>query len=299
MTMTRNVLGTAFAWLGAASAALAGPVNPAGIAYGRDTSNVSRYGQPTGLLVSGFCNSDASDFQNARAAGAEVLQFIDPVSVPESGGSTLCPQERDWYQGDPRTVALWPWPHYGARESAPGHRLADLRAGSAWANSIVVYVSQLMQQNKVDGIFLDMLGARLPGMGDWNSWSRGEQDAYTLGAVDLVRRLDAARRAINPRFIIMSNNMWDRGDSLGLPGEAYVDGVCIEHHPASEQWSVNYAGRSFSDLGHRRVLVIARGTQDALAWAQVPGVTHVSDQWASQYGHPNPPILPFVPLHDR
>lgn len=299
MRTTRSVVGFAFAMLGAGSVALAGPANPGGIAYGRDTSNVSSYGHPTGLVVSGFCNSDAAEFQNVRSGGGEVLQFLDPVDVPEAGGSQLCPFERNWYEGDPAAVPLWPFPSYGARQSAPGHRLADLTVGSAWVNSIVVYVSQLMQQNKVDGIFLDMLGARLPGMANWDSWSQREKDAYTRGAVDLVRRLDAARRAINPRFIIMSNNMWDRGDALGLPGEAYVDGVCIEHHPASEQWSVNYAGRKFSDLGHRRVLAIGRGTQDALAWSRVPGVTHVSDQWAAQYGHPNPPLLPFVRLKDR
>lgn len=299
MARKETLIGLAFAALGISTAALASQANPGGIAYDSNISRVSLYDHPTGLLVAALCNSDAPQFQIARASGTEVLQYLPALEVPDGTASQLCPAERNWYQGDPRTVALWPYPSYGARVSGPGHHLADVRAGSAWANSIVVYVSQLMRANKVDGIFLDGVGARFWNVGYWNTWSKSEQDAYTQGAIDLVRRLDAARRAINPRFIIMTNNMWDRGDALGFQGEAYVDGVCIEHHPATDPWSVNYANHAFSNLGHRRVLAIGRSTEDARAWAQVPGVTHVSDQSSSQYGQPNPPLVPFHVLTDR
>jgi hypothetical protein len=164
---------------------------------------------------------------------------------------------------------------------------------------MVVYVSQMMRQNKFDGVFIDGLGARLWTAVNWDSWPQWEKDAYTKGAIDLVRRLDAARRAINPRFIIITNGLWDRGDALGFQGEQYIDGVSLEHHPSTDPWSVKYAGHAFSNLGHRRVLAIGRGTADARAWAQVPGVTHVTDQTTPQYVHPNPPVVPFHTLTDR
>ena len=58
-----------------------------------------------------------------------------------------------------------------------------------------------------------------------------ERNAWTDGAVDLVRRIDAKRRAINPNFIIVNNNIWARSDgsTRGLAAEKYVDGVSLEH----------------------------------------------------------------------
>ncbi|MET0163967.1 MAG: hypothetical protein ABW318_03055, partial [Vicinamibacterales bacterium] len=99
----------------------------------------------------------------------------------------------------------------------------------------------------------------------------------------------------NPKFIIMNNNVWDRGDTRGLPGEQYVDGVSIEHPKLGAQpWHKNYAQKAFSDLGHRRVLVVARTTADARLWSGVPGVSHVSDQ--IYYGNPTSPPVGFTPL---
>jgi hypothetical protein len=117
--------------------------------------------------------------------------------------------------------------------------------------------------------------------------------------VDLVRRLDESRRRINPRFIIVNNNTWDRGnaDPRGLAGEPYVDGVVLEHHAATETFNTAYAGHAFGNLGHRRVLIIAQSTADAQAWQSVPGVTHISDQ--SYYGYPTPPPVGFERLTDR
>jgi hypothetical protein len=94
----------------------------------------------------------------------------------------------------------------------------------------------------------------------------------------------------------VNNSLWDRGDPAGFEGEKYVDGVVLEHPPLND-YHRRYAGRRFGDLGHRRVLVIARSADDARAWAHVPGVTHVTDE--RNYGHPDAPLVPFTPLTDR
>lgn len=200
--------------------------------------------------------------------------------------------------GDVNRVPLWPYPTYGQRVNWPRTHLTDIRVGSTWVNHVVAYIENLMREDRVDGVFLDVVGARLhSSLADWNSWPQWEKDAWTTGNVDLVRRLDAIRRAINPRFIVVTNNTWDTNGSVGLPAEQYIDGVCLEHHPSSGEYARQDAGRPYGNLGHRRVLIIAQSTADAQAWAQVQGVTHVSDQ--QSYGTPTPPPIGFNPLSDR
>jgi endo-alpha-1,4-polygalactosaminidase (GH114 family) len=156
---------------------------------------------------------------------------------------------------------------------------------------VVDYVAQLMREGKVDGVFLDNTSAKLWGnLSKWSTWEQSERDAWTAGSIDLVRRLDEKRRKINPRFLIVTNGFWDRGDKMGFAGEQYVDGVMLEHSRFDE-WHKRYAARNFSNLGHRRVLVIARDAEDAQLWARWPGVTHVSDQ--DKYDSPNKPPVPF------
>lgn len=130
----------------------------------------------------------------------------------------------------------------------------------------------------------------------WSDWPQAERDEYTRGNIDLVRRIDQKRRAIDPDFIVVNNSLWDRGDAVGFEGEKYVDGVVLEH-PALNDYHRRYAGRPFGDLRHRRVLVIARSTEDARAWAHVPGVTNVTDE--RTYAHPGEPLVPFTAVTDR
>jgi hypothetical protein len=116
-----------------------------------------------------------------------------------------------------------------------------------------------------------------------------------------VRRLDAKRRAINPNFIIVNNNIWaiTGGSTRGLPGEKYVDGVSIEHPVGVNSYHLAYAKKPFSNLGHRRVLIIARNTTEAKQWSATGVVTHVSPQTSSQYGYPTYPVVSFKALYDR
>jgi hypothetical protein len=271
--------------------------NPLGVAY-KDTTNVSSYGQPTGMLIAGRCNRNDPAFEQARRGGAEVLLYIIATARPDT---RVCALDNELYLNDVDRVPLWPYPKTGHRVSYPKTHITDMRPGSPWILHVVDYVEQLMRDGKFDGVFLDVTNARLRGkLAQWDSWPQEEKDIWTDGNVDLVRRLDERRRAINPNFIIVSNGYWDRGDDRGLPGERYVDGIMLEHPKTGARQAIENAGKPFSDLGHRRVLVIARDAESAQAWAKVRGVTHVAVQdGAGQYAHPNPPAVPFEPLHDR
>lgn len=276
-----------------AEAANTYPTNPLGFAYGGVQNVENWYGHPTGMVITGRCNRYAAEFANARANGAEILAYID---VPERPDSLACSIESGLY-GDPATTPLWPYPTYGTRTNWPNTHLTDMRVGSVWVNSVVKYIENLMVEDKVDGVFLDVVGARLwSSRAAWDSWPQWEKDAWTAGNIDLVRRLDASRRALNPRFIIVNNNVWDVVGTAGRDAEPYVDGICLEHHSLTP-YHTQVAGRPYSNLGHRRVLIIANSTADAKAWADVQGVTHVSDQ--QTYQQVTTPPIGFNRLTDR
>ena len=268
-------------------------VNPLGLFFNDSFVRFEDYEKPTALLVTGNCNRYDERFQQARAAGAEVLVYINPTAVYDT-----LPCRTDWglYGKDRDQVPLWPFPSYGVRSSWKNTRMTDIRAGSPWSDHVVEYVEHLMREGKFDGVFLDVVGARIwSDTTSWKSWPKQEQDEYTRGNVDLVRRIDEKRREIDPDFIVVNNGYWNRGDERGFAGEKYVDGIVLEH-PTFTELHRQYAQRKYSDLGHRRVLVIAR-EGDALKWARVPGVTNVSDQ--KSYGHPNAPVVQFNPRSDR
>lgn len=271
--------------------------NPLGIAF-KDTTNVSLYAQPGGMIIAGRCNRNDPAFAQARQRGAEVLLYISATARPDT---RVCALDNELYMNDPTRVPLWPYPREGERVSYPKTHMTDMRPGSPWILHVVDYIEQLMRDGKVDGVFLDALGARpWDKLADWDSWPQQEKDTWTDGAVDLVRRLDERRRAIDPNFIIVSNGFWDRGDARGESGERYVDGIMLEHPKVGSKWHEKQAGKPFSDLGHRRVLVVASGPDAAQAWAKVKGVTHVSSQvGAGEYKHPTEPPVSFEALHDR
>ncbi|WP_129775731.1 hypothetical protein [Peristeroidobacter soli] len=275
----------------------AGAANPLGIAF-KDTTNVALYGQPGGMLIAGRCNRNDPAFADARHKGAEVLLYIAPAERPDT---RVCALDNEFYMNELSRVPLWPYPHEGERVSYPKTHMTDMRPGSPWILHVVDYVTQLMRDGKVDGVFLDALGARpWNKQAMWELWPQKEKDEWTDGAIDLVRRLDEKRRAINPDFLIVSNGPWDRGDSRGQAGERYVDGIMLEHPKLGSKWHEKQAGESFGDLGHRRVLVVASGPDDARAWAKVKGVTHVCSQVGKgEYVHPTEPAVAFEPLHDR
>ena len=277
-----------------AGAALA--ANPMGLAY-KSTTNVTLYAKPTGFMITGRCNRNDAVFQKVRQGGGEVLFYISPVAVPDN---ETCAADQEYYMGDSGKVPLWPWPSYGQRIMRPGNHMTDIRKGSVWSNHIVNYVTNIMKGGKFDGVFLDTCGGRpWPSYTNWSSWSASEKDAWTDGCVDLVRRLDAKRRAINPKFIIVNNNTWDRSDksTRGYAAHQYLDGIGLEHPAGLTLYYKNYVAKTFNNLGHRRVFVIARDAAEARAWAPVKGVTHVSSQ--ATYAYPTVPPISFTRLTDR
>src|SRR3954469_7489058 len=233
--------------------------NPLGLYFDNSFTNIEDYYHPGALLVTGNCNRYDEHFEKARAAGAEVIAYLDPIEVYDH---LPCKLNAGFYGGN--NPPLWPFPQYGVRVNWHKSRMTDMRAGSQWADHVVDYVTGLMREGKVDGVFLDCVGARLwSDLAQWKTWDKSEQDAWTQGNVDLARRVDEKRRQINPKFIIVGNNVWDRGggDRTGVEGDNYVDGMILEHPPLNG-YHRSYAGRSFADLGHRRVLVTVRSEAD-------------------------------------
>ena len=284
-----SVAATVF--VGAAQAA-----NPMGLAY-KETNNVLLYAKPTGIMVAGRCNRNDAVFQKVRQGGGEVLFYISPVAVPDT---QTCAPDQEYYMGDAGRVPLWPYPTYGQRIMRPGNHMTDIRKGSKWSNWIVSYVEKKMRERKFDGVFIDTCGGRpWPSYTNWSNWPLAEKNAWTDGCVDLVRRLDAKRRAINPNFIIVNNNTWDRSDksTRGYAAHPYIDGLGLEHPAGLTLYYKNYAARAFSNLGHRRFFVIADDATEARAWSLVKGVTHVSSQ--KNYAYPTVPPITFKALTDR
>jgi len=268
--------------------------NPLAFYWGKDLDNIDAYSQPGALIVAGNCNRYDPKFAAARKAGAEVLAYLNPIEVYDR---IPCELNEGFYNGGGDRVPLWPFPQPGMRINWPKTHMTDIRAGSDWSNSVVEYVVNLIREGKVDGVFLDNIGARMwSKSADWRSWPKQEQDAWTEGNIDLVRRIDKARREINPNFIVVTNNVWHRDDQMGFAGEQYVDGVVLERS-AMNDWHTKYAGKPFSNLGHRRVLVVSRTKAEVEGWARVPGVTHVSFQ--PFYGFTAKPLLPFRAMNDR
>jgi len=278
-----------------AQSANAATANPLGLYFDNSFTNIEDYYRPGALLVTGNCNRYDEHFTKAREAGAEVIAYFNPIEVYDR---LPCKLNAEFYMGDRERVPLWPFPAPGVRVNWPKTHMVDLRAGSVWSNHMVDYISQLMREGKVDGVFLDNIGARMWDAAKWKEWPREEQDAWMEGNIDFVRRLDAARKEINPDFIIVTNNVWDLSnhDKRGFEGEKYVDGVMLEHAKLNK-FHEEYAGHRFGDGRHRRLLVMANSEEDAKAWAEIPGVTHVGFQ--KHYDHPGKPLVPFRRLHDR
>lgn len=253
--------------------------NPMGLSY-TSVANLSQYYFPGALIITGPDNRYDPAFQAARKAGAEVLAYLDFIERPDS---SLGPISNGFYMGNPAVVPLWPLysPNTIQRVNFANNHMTDITPGSAWIVSSLAYSANLMREGLVDGIFMDVTGDRLySALADWADWSTAEQNDWTDFNVSLVSNLDALRRAINPGFIIINNNVWNgRGDGRGTPAEQYVDGICLEHHPSTSLANTAYAQHAYSNLGHRRMVSIATTTAgEVTAWASVQGITHVSNQ---------------------
>ena len=278
--------------------------NPLGIAF-KTSTNVELYAKPTAMVIAGRCgtHSTSAEMQAVRAGGGEVLQYIIPSEVPDNLHYCSLGRDQLYYTSYGKTVPLWPWKAADGsdRRKWPGAKMTDMRPGSAWINHTVAYIEGLMRSGKVDGVFLDTVGARTyAALAKWESWSSKEKDAYTLGNLELVKRLDELRDRINPGFILVNNSVWHRADAVELSaqGEKYVNGVSLEHHASTSTWHQAYAAKTFGVPGKRRVLIIANSQDEARKWAKLPGVTHVSGQTTPEYTNPLVPAVESTHLAD-
>jgi hypothetical protein len=275
---------------------------PLGICYD-SVKNVELYHGRNAMLIAGReddCIAHLKAYQDARAKGCEVLQYIVPADCPDKVSSTF---DKEYYGTDTSKVPKWPFPTKWSKW--PGTTLTDISPGSAWIIRTVTYCEGILRSKTVDGLFLDTVGAmpwvKIDQNGKtvrmWDLWTPQERDVYTAGNVDLVRRLRALVDSINPSLLLISNSTWarDDGDKAGLEGEKYVNGVCLEHHKSTSAWHRNYIAKPFGS-SVRRALVIANSVEEAQAWAEVPGVTHVSSQaTGSEYAFPPVPPVPLLP----
>lgn len=274
-------------------------VNPAGIFY-VSTVGIEAYSFPGCLIVASFYTVGKPEVQAARKAGAIVLLYVDFVEIVQKPTDSL--MAAFYKDANP-----WPTLVNGMlRVNWPGTVLADITVGSKWAQAAVVQIKKwILTQvisgsvSQFDGLFMDVAGGRLysvstatePGA-DWDTtWTQPERDAWTAGCVDIVKQLDIFRRAINPRFILVNNNVWTGNGPLGEQGENNVNGVCLENHlPDPASATGLYASRKFSGMWPRIVMSISRPptytVADAQKWAQISGITHVVFQ--SNYTGPVP-----------
>jgi hypothetical protein len=261
-------------------------VNPFCMAYDEDT-NIEMYSQPGALIVCGRKEAvfhTAPIMQAARAAGAKLLQYIVPADWQLKLNNAF---DRDYYGKFTDSRRLWP---YATRSKWEGTTLSDMRPGSAWLDYTVAYMVKMYKEGRIDGWFLDTVGARTYAKTTkWEDWSLEEKDQYMLGNIELVARL----HDLLPReAILINNSVWHREDTpkAAALGGQYVNGSCLEHHSATSKWHRDYAARTFG-RSPRYMLAISNGEADAVAWSKVPGITHVSAQ--ETYEEALVPPFPF------
>jgi hypothetical protein len=267
-------------------------MNPLGMSYS-SVEGVIAYAGYTGMLVTGRENRYHEAFQEARKFGAEIIGYLNPTDVSLR---ILGPLDAKTYA----KMQTWPYPTPGERKNyydpfiRKYYPLADMRAGSDSIKYFVDLVAELMMERRIDGVLLDVVGehAWTKSFGwdgvNWN-WPQWEKDEWAYGNVDLVHRIDIARRQLNPEFIIINNNSW--GDSWARAGEQFVNGRMIEHHPATSQYQVNMSKRAYGNPEKRRVLVLAKPDQVDGWLAITDGPTHIA---RSQPAGQTPYIPPYA-----
>ena len=214
-----------------------------------------------------------------QAGGGEVYQYVDVIDGWWTS-YTATGDQAALYGGSQQNPD-WLWSP--RRSNWPNTYMTDMRPGSPWILHAVEHIKQWFPTTHAKGLFLDVVGERL-WTSSWNAMSASEKSAWAAGNRDFVHRL---RVALGPNVILVANNSWPTGNPE-------LNGITVEHHPYSSVtfWS-EQLGRS-DWFAPTRNMVIANSTSEALAWAKVPGVTHVSAQ--ATYGGPAAPMLPFSAL---
>lgn len=268
------------------------PVNSLGLAY-INTTGVEAYAHPGMAVITGRGNRYDSAFQNVIDNGGEAYAYINFCEVPLPANQTS-DVDKQFYAN----AKQWPYPDStGAlRVSSTGNMLADVRINSDWSKQVVQLHYDLMMENDFSGALEDIAGDRLwSAPAAWLTWSLAEQEAYIFGVLDILRQIDEMRRSIFPQFKIVNNNTLS--SQYAAQFRSRLDGSCLEHHAYTETANAAYAALQYSNLGHKRFFVIARGKADAQGWQNIPGVTHISYQFdATGKTNPYASVSAYPPL---
>jgi hypothetical protein len=273
-------------------------INPLALAYST-VEGVEAIAAPNIIIIAGRCNLNDKAFQRARVKGAELWEYRNVV---EASTSKVCSLDDEFYMGSAAKCPRWPYPSPGVRWLwKPTHTMTDLRSAvghgppvSGWPNFAIDYLGQRMRAGQSDGFFLDVIGGRPWGESDWENWPDWEKQEWNDGVYNFMRRLDEQRRAINPGFKINNNNTWQYNERC----TPFVDGITLEHTKRDNTYTVNWAGKTFGNLGQRRVLVVARAG-DTEFWKGVPGVTHIGEVASADYGKVQPFTVPYAHMQQQ
>jgi hypothetical protein len=244
-------------------------------------STLTAYAQPGGLLVLDpyllglMANGGRDLIRELRAAGAEVLLYINVMEVPDFGVSDISRLQMFDCQSGASCASTMPtnyfFPHsvngsLVKLSNWPNTYLTDVTQGSAFSNNVVSFLGS-WDRLGANGYFLDVIGSRL-WTGAWDAMPSTERTAWSSGVYDIVSRL---RAAMGENVLLMANNVWDNGHPA-------LNGFCVEHHDVSQ--SAFFSGLMLNKPWHtgRRHLVIANGATQAQQWRSVPGVTHITPQ---------------------
>lgn len=258
-------------------------MKPCYFAY-NSLEGVEEAAAPGVIIVTGRGNRPDIGFQHARSKGAAVQAYWNPFNVPDV---TKDPQELEQWMGGQQNVPRWRFNGTGPiRSNWKNTQLADITPGSAWRKYFTTVSSKLIASKWFDGFFCDTLGAK-PWAAGYDEWPIAEQKLWTECAVDLARELHETRMAINPKFDLVHNNVWNLppghpAAAIAKTGDQYCNGVCLENTPPDratgrpQLFHTNYASRVFGVPDRRLLLVVTSNPVYAVQWAMVPGLTHIS-----------------------
>ena len=300
-----------------AGGAAASQANPGvmWLAHDDPPATLGLYARPTGMVVLDMdqVNEIAPRIDELRAAGGEFFPYVNLMEAPIGGRSDweergrLYGGDRRDYGGQADVPEGWWWRGSNGqrRTEWPRTWMLDITSRSRYANHAVRWAAGFVRRCRCDGLYLDVLGARLWGP-TWERMSRDERRSWSKGAYDLIRRL---RRRIDPdgdgRPMLIANNTQSREDSAwaGWPtaGNPALNGFTFERHPTSQAAYYDEQVTRGRWLSPRRMMVIPRTyPADCSFWDQRDTVDAVlcTSGTATGYGQISVPLTPFRPRID-
>ena len=242
-----------------------------------------------------------SRIQAVRAAGGEVIQYIEPPRwtpypgdtglvrsffVPGTNYTVQAAQAAGWTFGGPNH-ALLPNIHY------PGAYATDIRAspgpgGTAWMRHIIQWCCDRANDPnwELDGFFFDSTGD-VNMSGAYSGWSSGEAADFNAGALVLLRM---ARLALGPDCIIIGNDFLSQSAGGMQVASQVSNGIVNEHHDENPNTSFLAGYYAICTHPKRRVIYISASASGAAASVGHPQITHiVVGQNSGEYIASSPP----------